>query len=44
MHMIQSVYSNVELEVVVERLVSHKKNYLLMTKTKESGEDKKASK
>jgi len=26
MHMIQSVYSNLELEVVVERLVSHEKD------------------
>jgi len=25
MHMIQSVFSNLELEVVVERLVSHEK-------------------
>ena len=26
MHMIQSVYSNLELEVVVERLVSHEED------------------
>ena len=44
MHIIQSVYSNLELEVVVKILASHKEDQLLMVKTKESMVKEKASK